>query len=106
MLINAGNVTENALSAANGKASVVYSYGVVLLELITGKKPLDASFMISWVGWVWKESGGEIERIDDPRLMKEVVRSNNRREQSKEVIVIALRCTEMILTRDLQCEML
>lgn len=96
MLCN-GLVTENAYSATKSKASDVYSYGVVLLELITRKKPSDPSFMevgsiMGWVWSVWSETQ-EIERIVDPRLEEELVDSE-RREQIKQVLMVALRCTE------------
>ena len=53
----------------------VYSYGMVLLELITRKKVLDLLFMekttlVAWVRSVWEETG-DIERIVDPSLAKE-----------------------------------
>ena len=90
-------MTENAFSAAKSKASDVYSYGVVLLELITGKKPSDASFtefgsIMAWVRSVWNETE-EIDRIVDPRLVEEVVNSDEK-EQIKQLLMVVLRCTE------------
>ena len=96
-MIHYGLVTENAFSAAKNKASDVYSYGVVLLELITRKKPSDASFtevgsITAWVRSGWNETG-EIDSIVDPMLVEELLDSD-RREQIKKVILLALRCTE------------
>lgn len=90
-------VTENAFSAAKTKASDVYSYGVVLLELVTGKKPSDPSFievgnMTAWIRSVWKERD-EIDRIVDPRLEEELANLDHR-EQMNQVVLVALRCTE------------
>lgn len=97
MVKHYGVVTENAFSAAKSKASDVYSYGVVLLELITRKKPSDLSFtevgsIMAWVWSGWNETG-EIDSIVDPMLVEELVDSN-RREQIKKVVLVALRCTE------------
>lgn len=75
----------------------MYSYGVVLLELITGKKPSDLMFtevgsIMAWVRSVWNETE-EIDSIIDPRLVEEVVDSDVR-EEIKKVLFVALRCTE------------
>lgn len=75
----------------------MYSYGVVLLELITRKKALDPSFMeetdiVGWVRSVWRNTG-EIERIVDSSLMEEFLDADIR-EQVIVVILVALRCTE------------
>ncbi|KAF2301612.1 hypothetical protein GH714_028257 [Hevea brasiliensis] len=82
---------------SKGKESDVYSYGVVLLELITRRKPSDSSFMeeVDIVGWVrslWSETQ-DITAIVDSSLMEETVDSNVA-EQIIGVLLIALRCTE------------
>ncbi|KAF2301609.1 hypothetical protein GH714_028226 [Hevea brasiliensis] len=87
---------ENAYMTARGKESDVY-YGVVLLELITRRKPSDSSFMeeVDIVGWVrslWSETQ-DITAIVDSSLMEETVDSNVA-EQIIGVLLIALRCTE------------
>jgi len=89
--------TENAYTTTKGKESDVYSYGVVLLELLTRKKALDPSFMeemdiVSWVRSVWSNTG-EIEKIVDSSLMEEFLHSDIM-EQVIDVFVVALRCTE------------
>ena len=75
----------------------MYSYGVVLLELLARKKALDPSFIeemdiVSWVRSVWSNTG-EIEKIVDSSLMKEFLHSDIM-EQVIDVFVVALRCTE------------
>ncbi|KAL2339426.1 hypothetical protein Fmac_007366 [Flemingia macrophylla] len=51
----------------------VYSYGVVLLELLTGKRPTDSSDFgdNNLVGWVKQHAKLKISDIFDPELMKE-----------------------------------
>ena len=89
--------TENAYTTTKSKESDVYSYGVVLLELLARKKALDPSFMeemdiVSWVRSVWSNTG-EIEKIVDSSLMEEFLHSDIM-EQVIDVFVVALRCTE------------
>ncbi|OVA04439.1 Protein kinase domain [Macleaya cordata] len=74
----------------------VYSYGVVLLELITRKKALDPSFpedtnIAKWVFSTWN-SNKAIEDIVDPSLVDEFVDSAVMVEVIK-VMLVALRCT-------------
>ncbi|TKY73888.1 phosphorylation protein [Spatholobus suberectus] len=51
----------------------VYSYGVVLLELLTGKRPTDSADFgdNNLVGWVKQHAKLKISDIFDPELMKE-----------------------------------
>lgn len=75
----------------------MYSYGVVLLELITGKKPSDPSFtveqdIVSWVRSVWNETE-EIKYVADPSLLDEFIDSSVM-EQATNVLLVALRCIE------------
>jgi predicted RecB family nuclease len=49
----------------------VFAFGVFLLELISGKKPVDASHqsLHSWAKLIIKD--GEIEKLVDPRIGEE-----------------------------------
>ncbi|XP_044503452.1 protein BRASSINOSTEROID INSENSITIVE 1-like [Mangifera indica] len=51
----------------------VYSYGVVLLELLTGKRPTDSADFgdNNLVGWVKQHAKLKISNVFDPELMKE-----------------------------------
>lgn len=75
----------------------MYSYGVVLLELITRKKVLDPSFMgeTDIVGWVRSEwsSTEAINHVVDSSLVAEFLDSSIR-DQVINVLLVALRCTE------------
>jgi len=80
----------------------VYSYGVVLLELLTRKKPVDASFpegmdLVGWVRSVWNCSE-QIDRLIDVSLQEEFL-DPMVMEQVYEVFFVALRCTEREPTR-------
>lgn len=74
----------------------VYSYGVVLLELITRKMAVDPSFpdnldIVNWVSSTLNGSNG-IETVCDPALMHEV-RGTGELEEVRNVLSLALRCT-------------
>lgn len=88
--------SENAYSTVMSKKSDVYSYGVLLLELICRKKVLDdPSFvegtdLVGWVTCIWEKTKG-IDGIVDSGLEEELLDSNLR-EQVEQVLLMALRC--------------
>lgn len=75
----------------------MYSYGLVLLELITRRKALDPSFRekTDIVGWVrsMRSNREEINKIVDPSLLEELLDSFLM-EQAADVLQVAMRCTE------------
>ncbi|XP_021772712.1 MDIS1-interacting receptor like kinase 1-like [Chenopodium quinoa] len=74
--------------------SDIYSYGVVLLELVTGKKPLDPIFgeSIDSVGWVREKirKNGGLEEVLDPEVSGQC---KYIQEEMLLVLRIALLCT-------------
>lgn len=84
------------------KESDVYSYGVVLLELITGKRAVDRSFpeetdIVSWVKSVLSSYEDDddytVSQIVDPKLVDELL-DTKLREQAILVTDLALVCTD------------
>ncbi|KAI4333525.1 hypothetical protein L6164_018317 [Bauhinia variegata] len=88
---------ENAFTPFRSRKADVYSYGVVLLEIIIRKKVLDPSFLegtdiVGWVQSVWEETG-EIDSIVDSNLAEEFSNSDVKKQVTK-VLLVALRCAE------------
>jgi len=89
-------MTENAYTTTKGKEADVYSYGVVLLELISRKKALDPSFVegtdiVNWARSAWEEAG-VVDEIVDSELAGEISNSEVTKQVTK-VLLVALRCT-------------
>ncbi|KAK9066135.1 hypothetical protein SSX86_013456 [Deinandra increscens subsp. villosa] len=88
---------ENAFTSTKSKESDVYSYGVVLLELMTRKRAVDPSFadgidIVKWVRSVWNEKR-EVEVVVDAAAAG-LYDDSFVREQVTRVLRLALRCTQ------------
>jgi len=94
------SATENASNVVPGRKSDVYSYGVVLLELITRKKILLPSLnnvaeeihIVTWARFVMMETG-KIENIVDPYIVSSFLNSVGLAKQVNAVRPLALQCT-------------
>jgi len=94
-------LAENAYDIVPGRKSDVYSYGVVLRELITRKKLLVPSLndeaeetpLVIWARSVWLKTG-KTEKIVDPYLASEFPNSVALAKQVSAVLSLALRCIE------------
>ncbi|PIA57182.1 hypothetical protein AQUCO_00600131v1, partial [Aquilegia coerulea] len=86
---------ETAYTTIWRKESDVYSYGVVLLELIIRKQALDSSFeeginIVNWAGLTWNIKKS-MDMIVDPSLME--IMNPTDMEEVIEIFFLALRCT-------------
>ncbi|XP_038708257.1 L-type lectin-domain containing receptor kinase IX.1-like isoform X2 [Tripterygium wilfordii] len=81
---------EYLMSGKASKATDVYSFGVVALEIVSGRKAVDAriSEEIRLVEWVWELHGiGNVLDVADPKLCREFDE-----EQVKRLILVGLWC--------------
>ncbi|KAJ6685262.1 LEUCINE-RICH REPEAT RECEPTOR-LIKE PROTEIN KINASE FAMILY PROTEIN-RELATED [Salix purpurea] len=74
--------------------SDVYSYGVVLLEVLTGKEPTDNRIpegvhIVTWVSKALRERRTELTTILDPQLL---LRSGTQLQEMLQVLGVALLC--------------
>jgi len=99
-------VTENAYVVGRSRKSDLYSYGVVLLELITRKKVFVPSSkdetkvttLVSWARSIWLETG-KIEKIVDSYLASSFRNSAALTKQVTTMFLLALQCTDMELRK-------
>ena len=71
--------------------SDVYSYGVVVLEVLTGKQPIDPTIPdgLHVVDWVRRQKGKGLSSVLDPALLG---RSDTEVEEMLQVMGVALLC--------------
>ena len=87
-------MTEYGYTLKVGEKSDIYSFGVVLLELLTGKMPLDPSFgesidIVEWTRMKVKKNRG-LEEVLDPTISGQC---KHVQEEMQLVLRIALLCT-------------
>ena len=70
----------------------IYSFGVVILELVTGKPPNDPEYgetdMVKWISSTLDQKG--LDHVIDPNL------GSNHREEISKVLDVGLRCTSAL----------
>lgn len=88
-------LSETAFTTRRNKESDMYSYGVVLLELITRKMALDLSFPdnMNIVNWALSTLNGtdDVNIIIDPSIRHEIIGSVEL--EMRRVLKLALQCT-------------
>ena len=69
--------------------SDIYSFGVVILELVTGKPPIDSEYgeedLVKWVSTTMNQKG--MDQVIDPCL------DSKYKEEMKKVLNVGLLCT-------------
>ncbi|KAJ6371744.1 hypothetical protein OIU77_002125 [Salix suchowensis] len=80
---------EYAYTLRVNEKSDIYSFGVVILELVTGKLPVDPEFgekdLVKWVCATLDQNG--MDHVVDPTL------DSRYRDEISKILEIGLRCT-------------
>ncbi|KAK4259771.1 hypothetical protein QN277_006069 [Acacia crassicarpa] len=82
----------NGVVSANGD---VFSYGILLMEMFTGKKPTDEMFVqrLTLKDWVSKSTPHSIINIIDTNLLhREIQNTNNILPHISSIFELALNC--------------
>ncbi|KAJ6419037.1 hypothetical protein OIU84_029194 [Salix udensis] len=83
---------EYAYTLRVNEKSDIYSFGVVILELVTGRPPIDPEFgekdLVKWVCTTLDQSG--TEHVIDPKL------DSRYRDEVSKVLDVGLRCTNSL----------
>lgn len=84
--------TEYAYTLRVNEKSDTYSFGMVILELVTGKRPIDPEFgekdLVKWVCVTIEQKG--MERVFDPKL------DMCFKDEMSKVLSIGLLCTSSL----------
>eukprot|EP00252_Welwitschia_mirabilis_P007403 TRINITY_DN1870_c0_g1_i8.p1 TRINITY_DN1870_c0_g1~~TRINITY_DN1870_c0_g1_i8.p1 ORF type:complete len:982 (+),score=73.04 TRINITY_DN1870_c0_g1_i8:121-3066(+) len=86
---------EHAYSLRITEKSDVYSYGVVLLELVTGKKAIEEEFgengnIVAWVCMKINDGKGDVLSVLDTRICRAF------REEMLQVLKVGMSCTKKL----------
>lgn len=93
--------TEYAYTSRVTPYSNVYTYGVVLLELLTGRKPKDRAYgesydLVKWVKGVVNSHQDLAEALLDPHLQLHHAGMHHMRKHMLYVLNVALMCLEVL----------
>ncbi|KAG8642442.1 hypothetical protein MANES_12G090400v8 [Manihot esculenta] len=85
-------IAEYAYTLRVNEKSDIYSFGVVILELVTGRLPMDPEFgekdLVKWVHSTLDQKG--VDHVIDPKL------DSNLKEDICRVLEVGLRCTSSL----------
>lgn len=83
---------EYAYTLRVNEKSDIYSFGVVILELVTGKPPIDPEFgekdLVRWVCTTVDQKGSD--QVIDPKIDPVY------REEARRVLEVGIRCTNSL----------
>lgn len=80
----------------------VYSFGILVLEMVTGKRPTDDMFNggLSLKQWVKSHYHGRLEKAIDPSLLSESPKQNQEAKNMWEVAIVELIELGLLCTQD------